>query len=150
VNSHSEILESRNHVFSQQRKRLAQEIERNTELASQYRKLQNSFLIMKEQVQDVLDEKTRLEQAVKDAKELELLQQRAHEYLQMYFRYRLMLGESKVDDVARTTVESTERIDELQTLMNETMSRWDHFLKNELRPHMENPRNQNQPDIPTS
>lgn len=135
--SHTDIFETRNGVFDQQRKKLADEIQRNTELASQYRKLQHSFFIMKEQVQDLLDEKSHQENTIKDAKELMLLHLRTHEHLQMYFRYRLLLGECKVDNVARTTTENTERIDELQRLVDTTMQKWDDFLNKEFRPHMD-------------
>lgn len=70
--THKEHMVDRNQVLDQHQKDLTHNLKLNKELASRYRQLQNQFVALKNEVLDKYDDRVKLENSIKDLKQVRI------------------------------------------------------------------------------
>ncbi|XP_064605202.1 coiled-coil domain-containing protein 178-like [Liolophura sinensis] len=104
----------------------------NKNLASKYRQLQNKFVLAKNELLDEYENRIKLENTIKDLKQLRSLQLRMHAALVEYFKFRGLYNEAEVEKLETESSENGFKVMELQTNMNKALSSITRFLQTEL------------------
>ncbi|XP_046357907.2 coiled-coil domain-containing protein 178-like [Haliotis rufescens] len=129
---HEHLLENRQVVHKQHESEKRRCLYRNKDFASQYRQLQNDFIIMKEKLLRGYEDRVKLESAITDTKQLQSLQKKLHGALTEYFKLSGLYNESELCKLERESSQNGVRVSQLQDKMDEALVSITHFLQTQM------------------
>lgn len=104
----------------------------NKVLASRYRQLQNEFLAVKNELLNKYDARIKIENSIKDLKQVKSLQLHMHSSLQEYYKYRRLYNQSELDRMENECGHNATKVGELQESMDEALDTITDFLGTQM------------------
>lgn len=132
ANKHGKLLKDRQEVLTKHETDKVRYMEKNKELASKYRQLQNDFVICKEQMLRSYEERVKFEAAITDVKQLKSLQSKMHGALAEYFKLSGLYNEAELSKLEHASSVNGVRVSELQVNMESALDDISHFLSSQM------------------
>ncbi|ELT93268.1 hypothetical protein CAPTEDRAFT_227270 [Capitella teleta] len=132
--NHDELFKSRKAVLETLQNNFKDELAKNTQLASAYRRLQNEHMFIKSKMLDKYDEIVKVENAMKDARQLSALQKKMHHARLIYFKYRHLYNDSERESLEAASCLNGTKVNDLQIEMDNALEKISDFLQNQLNP----------------
>ncbi|XP_005098448.1 coiled-coil domain-containing protein 178 [Aplysia californica] len=131
-NKHGNLLKDRQDVLKKHEVDKARFIEKNKELASRYRQLQNDYVICKEQMLRSYDERVKIEATITDVKQLKSLQSKLHGALAEYFKLSGLYNEAELSKLEQESSVNGVRVSELQLNMEHALDDISEFISSQM------------------
>ncbi|KAH9515273.1 hypothetical protein Btru_014037 [Bulinus truncatus] len=131
-NSHKILMKERQDVLRQHESEKEMLKHKNQELASRYRKLQNEFLIAKDEMLKSYDDRVKTESSISDAKQLMAIQSKLHGALCEYFKLSGMYNEAELAKLEHESSSNAVRVSELQVNMEKALEEIMQFLSSQM------------------
>ncbi|XP_046576697.1 coiled-coil domain-containing protein 178-like [Haliotis rubra] len=132
TSKHEHLLEDRQEVHKKHESEKRRCLYKNKDLASQYRQLQNDFIVMKEKLLRGYEDRVKLESAITDTKQLQSLQKKLHGALTEYFKLSGLYNESELCKLEHESSQNGARVSQLQDKMDEALVSITHFLQTQM------------------
>lgn len=129
---HKQHQKDRANVLEKTIKDYENNLAENKVLASRYRQLQNEFLAVKNDLLNKYDARIKIENAIKDLKQVKGLQLHMHASLQEYYKYRRWYNQSELDRMEGESAENAAKVGELQESMDEALDTITGFLGTQM------------------
>ncbi|XP_060070324.1 coiled-coil domain-containing protein 178-like [Ylistrum balloti] len=130
--NHRDFLEDRKRFLEDSQGDQSRRLELNKKLASKYRQMQNDFIVMKDKILNTYEERVKLEEAIKDCKQLQALQQRMHGAMLEYFKYRELYNKSELRRMQSESKINGICVADLQTQMEVALKNITTFMQTEM------------------
>ncbi|XP_078730336.1 uncharacterized protein LOC144945651 isoform X1 [Lampetra fluviatilis] len=127
--SHAALVASRARVLGDAEAALEAELRSNSMLACQYRELQEKHLETKARTAALCEQRLRLESAVQDHEQLQLLQARMQALLMRYLRHRGLCGQASLNELQAQSWNDAQQVVEIQGDVEEALKRVVEFLR---------------------
>lgn len=131
-NNHRDFMEERRRFLEDSEVDRLRRLEHNKQLASKYRQMQNEFIVMKDQLLNTYEERVKLEEAIKDCKQLQALQQRMHGAMLEYFKYRELYNKSELRRMQSESKINGICVADLQNQMEVALKNITTFMQSEM------------------
>ncbi|RUS92112.1 hypothetical protein EGW08_000136 [Elysia chlorotica] len=131
-NKHTSLLKERQDVLKKNELDKEKFKEKNKELASRYRQLQNDYVVCKEQMLRSYDERVKIEAAITDVKQLKSLQTKLHGALAEYFKLSGLYNEAELSKLEQESSVNGVRVSELQVGMETALDDISSFLSSQM------------------
>ncbi|KAK3089571.1 hypothetical protein FSP39_004696 [Pinctada imbricata] len=129
---HRKFKETRTRFLAETEVQKTRKLQINKELASKYRQLQNEYLVLKDKLLNNFDARVKLENAIKDSRQLKSLQKRMHGAMLEYFKYRGMYNKSELGRMENESDDNSNKVLELQAEMNTALAKISEFLETQM------------------
>ncbi|GFS13551.1 coiled-coil domain-containing protein 178-like isoform X2 [Elysia marginata] len=129
---HASLLKERQDVLKKHETDKEKFKDKNKELASRYRQLQNDFVVCKEQMLRSYDERVKIEAAITDVKQLKSLQTKLHGALAEYFKLSGLYNEAELSKLEQESSVNGVRVSELQVGMEAALDDISSFLSSQM------------------
>ncbi|GFO13380.1 coiled-coil domain-containing protein 178-like isoform x2 [Plakobranchus ocellatus] len=129
---HTSLLKERQGVLKKHELDKERLKEKNKELASRYRQLQNDYVICKEQMLRSYDERVKIEATITDVKQLKSLQTKLHGALAEYFKLSGLYNEAELSKLEQESSINGVRVSELQVGMETALDDISSFLSSQM------------------
>ncbi|XP_060608579.1 coiled-coil domain-containing protein 178-like [Ruditapes philippinarum] len=130
--SHRKFLESRKVVLRELEEEKNKAINANQELASRYRTLQNNHMEVKDKLMNNFEDRVKMENAIKDVRELQALQIRMHGAMMEYYKYRGLYNSAELSRMEDLSIKNSEKVIELQDSMDKALRNISDFLQTQM------------------
>ncbi|XP_033736853.1 coiled-coil domain-containing protein 178-like [Pecten maximus] len=130
--NHRDFMEDRQRFLEDSEVDRLRRLDLNKLLASKYRQMQNEFIVMKDQLLNTYEERVKLEEAIKDCKQLQALQQRMHGAMLEYFKYRELYNKSELRRMQSESKINGICVADLQNQMEVALKNITTFMQSEM------------------
>ncbi|OWF35535.1 coiled-coil domain-containing protein 178-like isoform X2 [Mizuhopecten yessoensis] len=130
--NHRDFMEDRQRFLEDSEVDRLRRLDQNKQLASQYRQMQNKFIVMKDLLLNTYEERVKLEEAIKDCKQLQALQQRMHGAMLEYFKYRELYNKSELRRMQSESQMNGICVADLQTQMEVALKSITSFMETQM------------------
>lgn len=132
VKHHKQHQKDRENVLEKTIKDYENNLAENKVLASRYRQLQNEFLAVKNDLLNKFDARIKIENAIKDLKQVKGLQLHMHASLQEYYKYRRWYNQSELERMEGESAGNAAKVGDLQESMDEALDTITGFLGTQM------------------
>lgn len=129
---HREFIENRQTFLEDSEVDRQRRLVHNKQFASKYRQMQNHFIVMKDKLLNTYEERVKLEEAIKDCKQLQALQQRMHGAMLEYFKYRELYNKSELHRMQSESKMNGVCVADLQHQMEIALRNITTFMKTQM------------------
>ncbi|KAL3868233.1 hypothetical protein ACJMK2_041064 [Sinanodonta woodiana] len=130
--NHKQFMEDRNKVKQALEEKKKKDLQTNKDLASRYRTLQNEHMNFKDNLLNNFEEKVKLENDIKDCRQLHALQRKMHCAMLEYLKLRGVYNKSELNRMEEESSTNAVRISELQSEMDSALESITNFLQNQM------------------
>ncbi|KAL4236342.1 hypothetical protein ACF0H5_004729 [Mactra antiquata] len=130
--NHRKFMENRKRTMNEMEDEKQSNIKLNKELASKYRTLQNHHMVLKDKLMNNFEDRVKMENAIKDVRELQALQIRMHGAMMEYYKYRGLYNTSELARMEEMSSKNSEKVTNLQDSMDNALKNITDFLQTQL------------------
>ncbi|XP_052254970.1 coiled-coil domain-containing protein 178-like [Dreissena polymorpha] len=130
--NHRKLMEERKAKLRELEAQKTKGIETNKEMASQYRTLQNDQMEIKDKYMNNFEDRIKLENTIKDVRELQALQIRMHGAMMEYYKYRGLYNSSELSHLEDMSIQNSEKVTQLQSSMDVALKNITEFLQTQM------------------
>lgn len=130
--SHRTLIEERKKVLRELENQKTKSIKENTELASRYRTSQNDYMTLKDKLMNNYEDRVKVENAIKDSRQLQALQVRMHSAMLEYYKYRGLYNTSELARMEDLSFSNSKKVTDLQENMDQALKNITNFLQTQM------------------
>ncbi|KAK3584816.1 hypothetical protein CHS0354_006233 [Potamilus streckersoni] len=130
--NHGKFMEDRNKVKQALEDKKKKDLQTNKDLASRYRQLQNEHMNLKDCLLNNFEDRVKLENDIKDCRQLQALQRKMHSAMLEYLKLRGVYNKSELNRMEEESSTNAIRISELQSEMDSALESITDFLQNQM------------------
>ncbi|XP_039271313.2 coiled-coil domain-containing protein 178-like [Styela clava] len=129
---HHEMMDSRLQIKVKLETNIHDELDRNKELAQDYRDLQSEYIDLKNRLMSLYDNKVKLEASIKDHKQLLALQEKFNVALKQYYHDRGEFNKAGLHKFHSEAEDNSNAMVKIQTGLQKTITNISKFLKSQI------------------
>lgn len=130
--NHRSFIDERHKVQRDLEMRKKKSIQENTDLASQYRTAQNDYMTLKDKLMNNFENRVKLENAIKDCRQLQALQVRMHSAMLEYYKYRGLYNTSELTRMEDSSYSNSKKVTALQENMDSALKNITNFIQTQM------------------
>lgn len=130
--NHRKFVENRKTVLRELEEQKERALQINKDLASKYRTLQNDQMVVKDKLMNNFEDRVKMENAIKDVRELQALQVRMHGAMMEYYKYRGLYNSAELARMEDMSFKNSEKVSDLQDKMDSALKSITEFLQTQM------------------
>ncbi|WAR24311.1 CC178-like protein [Mya arenaria] len=129
---HRKLMDERKIKLRELEEQKVSSMKMNKELASMYRTLQNNQMVVKDKYINNFGDRVKMENSIKDVRELQALQLRMQGAMTEYYKLRGLYNTSELSRMEDMSIKNSEKVSELQGNMDTALKNITEFLQTQM------------------